>query len=468
MRLTIAEIAACLGICGDYPDITVLKASIDSRECKPGDIFFCIPGEKVDGHDYAAMAVASGAVAVVAQKPLPELAAPVLVVGESVRALGALASYWREKSAARVVCITGTAGKTTLKDTLASILSLKGKTAKSEKNHNNQIGLPLSILAADGDEDFWILEAGISHAGDMDELGPIASPDLAVILNVGCGHSEGLGDKGVAWHKCRLLNFLRPGARALISMDYPALTDECKKTGADISFFSIGNSRAPYALKGADYENGIYEMVLNGHVLKAETQFAGEYGAETALAAASAASMLGVGADAIAKGLKLAHLPAQRFNKFYSGKWLIIDDTYNANPLSMERMLKAAYGIHKKGKGVFVLMLGAMGELGREGPEMHRELGKLAAVLNPGAVFWKGPYGDDILSGLLDGGYGQERFFPVDEPGDFPLVWRNAVKSAPGLTNGGTILFKGSRANRLERFMELFADFTKGGEANAL
>lgn len=469
MRLTIAEIASCLGIGGDYPDETIFNASIDSRDCKTGDIFICIPGERTDGHDHAAKAVASGAMAVIAQKPLPELEAPVLVVKDSVKALGALASCWREKCGAKVVCITGTAGKTTLKETIASILALKGKIAKSEKNHNNQIGLPLSILAADGNEDFWILEAGISHAGDMEELGPIASPDLAVILNVGCGHAEGLGDKGVAWHKCRLLNYLRPGGRALISMDYPSLTVECEKTGADITFFSIAaNARAPYAINGADYENGIYEMNLNGNVLTARTPFSGEYGAETALAAAVASSILGVEEKLILKGLENVHLPEQRFNKFCSGKWKIIDDTYNANPLSMERMLKAAHGSWKKDRGSFALVLGAMGELGRDGPKMHRELGKLVAGLKPDAFFWKGAYADDILEGLQTGGYQRERFFPVDEPEDFIGSWNNAVNAAPGLKNGGTIIFKGSRANKLETFVKLFADHTKDGQANAL
>ncbi|MGE9985084.1 UDP-N-acetylmuramoyl-tripeptide--D-alanyl-D-alanine ligase [Desulfovibrio sp. SGI.169] len=474
MRLSTLEMAAHLGLTGAASPRSEALASCvvtDSREARPGALFVCVSGERADGHDFAASAVARGATVVLASRPLPDLGAPVLLVEDTVRALGRLASLWRDKTRARVVCVTGTAGKTTLKEALAQVLAVRGKTARTAMNHNNQIGMPCAVLNTDGDEDFWVMEAGISHAGDMDDLASVLRPDMGLILNVGPGHTEGLGDRGVAWHKARLLAYLAEGGCGLVSADYPDLTREAAAWGAKLHFFSALDRQTPYRAAwlgdeaaqanpdGGAAARGRYRLWLDGETRDVLTPFQGKYGAENSIAAAAAAHLLGLSAAEIAEGLARARLPLQRFNRCRLGPWEVIDDTYNANPLSMRRMLDAAAG-QARGRA-FVPVLGEMGELGAVAGDMHEKLGRHLADLEPAAVFWKGGQADAVRAGLKRGGYGGP-CLGVDGPESFMAAWNELARNG-GLEaeRGGLVLFKGSRFNRLET---LLAAFREGNE----
>ncbi|MBD5557906.1 MAG: UDP-N-acetylmuramoyl-tripeptide--D-alanyl-D-alanine ligase [Desulfovibrio sp.] len=428
------------------------RAVTDSREAAPGALFVCVPGARVDGHDFAASAVERGARAVLASRPLPEvvaLGAPVLVVPDTVRALGRLAAYWRDKTGAKVVCVTGTAGKTTLKETLAAILAEHGKTARTPLNHNNQIGMPCAVLDTDGDEDFWVMEAGISHEGDMDELAAILRPDLALILNVGPGHTEGLGGRGVAWHKARLLAHLSPGGTALVSADYADLVAEAEATGAKPVYFSATGVDVPYSARMGEGAGNFY-LELAGEGLEAQTPFRGAFGAENAIAAAGAAHLLGLDAEEIRRGFAVATLPPQRCARKEFGPWRVIDDTYNANPLSMRRMLEAAAAEAGAASLPLVAVLGEMGELGADSARHHEDLGRLLGELGVAAVFWKGGHGGDVRVGLAaTHPHAARGWTEVKGPEDFAAAWQ-ACRDFPA---GGVLLFKGSRANRLEELL---------------
>ncbi len=307
MRLDLAEIVRCLGCARDVKvadgSVAVTSVVTDSREAVPGSLFVCIAGERVDGHDYAARAVEQGAVAVLAARPLEGLSVPVLLVQDTVRALGAVAALWRGKSSARVVGITGSAGKTTVKELLAHVLSRRGKTACNALNLNNQVGMPLCMLKTDGDEDFWVFEAGISHEGDMDELGAILQPDLALILNVGAAHTEGLGERGVAWHKSRLLAHLAPEGQALVSADYDDLVREARAVFGDVLFFTASGRPLSYRAAYAGCSDGVhgqYRLWLDGRPCDVIAPFRGDYGTENCIAVAAAAHMLGLTAEEIA------------------------------------------------------------------------------------------------------------------------------------------------------------------------
>ena len=297
MRLDLAEIVRCLGCARDVKvtdgSVTVTSVVTDSREAVAGSLFVCIAGERVDGHDYAARAVEQGAVAVLASRPLEGLSVPVLLVQDTVRALGAVAALWRGKSSARVVGITGSAGKTTVKELLAHVLSRRGKTACNALNLNNQVGMPLCMLKTDGDEDFWVFEAGISHEGDMDELGAILQPDLALILNVGAAHTEGLGERGVAWHKSRLLAHLAPEGQALVSADYDDLVREARAVFGDVLFFTASGRPLSYRAAYAgccDGVHGQYRLWLDGRPCDVIAPFRGDYGTENCIAVAPGAN----------------------------------------------------------------------------------------------------------------------------------------------------------------------------------
>ena len=466
MRITINEAAVCLGLPGTLPDAenTVLTSVVtDSREAGPGALFVCVPGSRVDGHDFAAAAVGQGAAAVLAAGSLPGINVPVLVVPDTVKALGQLAGLWRDRTKARVVAVTGTAGKTTLKEVLAQVLSLGGKTARNAMNHNNQIGMPRAVLGTDGDEKFWVMEAGISQQGDMDDLGSVLRPDIAVVLNAGTGHTEGLGEKGVAWHKARLLKYLAKGGKGLVCADYPDLVREARATGTDICFFSGSGRDAEFravyagaapAPQGAAVTPsdayGLYRLWVGGREFDVTAPFRGAYGSENVVAVAAVAHLLGLDLQAIRQGLAQARMPGQRFNQVQAGSWLLIDDTYNANPLSMGRMLDAA--AERAAGRPFVAVLGAMLELGIQAAMEHEALGRRLAGLNPSAIVWKGLHAEDVRKGLTLAGYAGP-WQVVTDAGEFMKTWQTLQDY--GLENkaaksGGVVLFKGSRSNRLE------------------
>lgn len=230
-------------------DIEISAVRIDSRLVGKGDVFFCIEGKNFDGHNFAQAALEAGAVAVVVSQFLPELEGkPALMVRDTVEALGKLAAYWRMKSSARMIAVTGSAGKTTVKEMLAHVLAGSGKVHKNFMNLNNQLGLPLSMLEATGEETYWVMELGISLPGDMAELGPIAMPDIAIVHNIGPAHLEGLGSlDNVAKAKASLFEYLSPHGKGLCCSDHELLWDAASKIIEPIPFSSQDNSVSYYS-----------------------------------------------------------------------------------------------------------------------------------------------------------------------------------------------------------------------------
>ena len=465
MRLSLEAIARA--VCGNIlpgatmPSGPVEGAGIDSRTVTPGMLFVCIPGESFDGHDFAGKAVESGAVAILASRnPFSDRPpVPVVLVEDTVAALGRLANAWRHmlRPETKVIGITGTAGKTTVKELLAQVLQRQGATAKNPLNLNNQIGLPLSMLAATGEERFWVMEAGISHPEDMDQLGAILEPDIGVILNVGPGHAAGLGDRGTAHYKAKLLAHLAPQGTAIVSADYPDLVREARAVRQELVFFSTTGRqveyRAAYVVPAGE-EKGLFRLWLDGASVDVEAPFRGTYGAENVIAVAAVAHRLGLSIDAIASGFADAILPKQRFSCSRVGGWLVIDDSYNANPLSFARMLESASEMagDRAGKP-FVCVLGEMGELGQLACEEHRTLGRRIAAVRPRLVLWKGAYGEEVEAGLE-----AERFSGtvVHVNSEADMFRALEVLSSEERRNGGVILFKGSRLNRLETLVAAF------------
>lgn len=432
--------------------------SIDSRTVRPGDLFLCLPGERVDGHDYIHQAVARGARAVMAQRPITDIPVPVIMVDNCELALGEIASLWRKKTRAKVICITGTAGKTTVKNMLAAILSESGKLAATRGNQNNQIGLPLSILASDGDEEFLLLEAGISHEGDMDYLGRISSPNVATVINVGPGHTEGLGSRGVAWHKARLFKYLRPCGTGLVNGEYPELVEQCSKYISRPVLFGRGQN--DYRFR-ACLHPGIFQIELAGKICTFETGFTSEFEWENVLAATATAHAAGIPTEKIQAGLEKAELAPHRNSTHRFGNFHIIDATYNANPLSMERNIRDAAS-KASGLGLpLILVLGSMGELGPEAPRFHFELGKLIAGSGARALLWTGNWRDDVISGIRsqNNSHSDPLFFDLASPEFFSEQWREISATFPA---GAVILFKGSRANELDRHVSVWLEYMQG------
>ncbi len=458
MRLKLDQIQSMLGAnlyaSTAVQDLEIQAVCRDTRDVESHCLFVCIVGQRFDGHDFALQAVEAGATALLVSKQLEHVHVPQLVVEDTVKALGLLAHAWREMFRGKVIAITGSAGKTTMKECLAQILvSAHKKIARNKLNYNNQIGLPLSMLSASGHEDYWIMEVGISKPHDMDELGAILSPDLALVLNVGAAHTEGLGERGVAWHKAQLLKYVKNnvrGAQAFVCADYIDLVHHAKELCQNIYFFS-GQETAPIASCKATYvgmagAKGKYHVQYNDEQLEVLTPFFGSYGSENVAALVAVLKNIGIQDEEIINGFDVIQLPEQRFNVHELGPWRIIDDSYNANALSMRRMLEAATQMDAQGQCYAVL--GAMGELGDLAVQEHEALGRALAKYSIKDIFWKGPHADDVLKGLCAENYAGN-FIIVNDAEDFRKKWHEAKLSS------GVVLCKGSRSNALEELVNI-------------
>ncbi len=450
MKLKLEETAMAMDASGDLHGLQermVTRVQTDSRMVSPGDLFFCLQGLRFDGHSFAREAVLRKAAAVVAHKPLPELRnVPVLTVDNTLRALGRLGRYWRQKAGRRVIGITGSAGKTTTKEILSGVLGAGFKVGKNYQNWNNQVGLPLSLLGFTGREDFWILELGINSHADMDDLGEILLPDAAVILNVGPCHLQELGDiDGVAAAKARILDYLRPEHKALLNMDYPWLQKEAlSRPHTNIIWFSAENPQAAYRVRPS--AKGEYILYARDTRYRFRTPFQLGHLCENLAAVLALALEYGMSPQNVQKGLDETSLPQQRMSITSKGPWTLIDDTYNANPMSMQAALEAAENL-ASGQDIF-LVLGDMAELGRTEKEAHRELGRSLKRIGFTALFYCGHNLQEVQKGLNSDL--QDRVHPVEDISAFLSAWKKLGPS------GGTILFKGSRKIGMEKFLQAF------------
>ncbi|SHN59340.1 UDP-N-acetylmuramoyl-tripeptide--D-alanyl-D-alanine ligase [Desulfovibrio litoralis] len=485
MKLTLLEMTKALGL--DLNNLpapnkeawNLVPSSVisDSNEVKQGSLFVCVKGTRVDGHDFAEDAVDQGACAILASYnpfgPVPPV--PVILYSDVILALGKIARRHREDMKGKVIALTGTAGKTTVKEVLAHILSQVAFCEKSPKNKNNQLGLPLSMLSSSENAKFWIMELGISQAHDMDELGQIINPDYAVIVNVGAGHLEGLGKLGVAYHKTRLLKYLSDLGEGVVCADYTDLQEEALKIGKPILFFSSKNKKydcfASYVGPAADVKmqeggirKGVYSVYVFGEQFDVITPFRGSFGAENVAVIVATAKRLGLTNNEIKKGFMTAVLPDSRFFCKELCDNIIIDDSYNANPLSMNRMLSTVAELAEESKSEVYLMLGEMRELGEEAPGAHASLGVEVATIGPKAIFWKGAYGDVILNSLRTSGW--KGFFKVvNNSEDFlsalpELGILSCTQSKNNLKGKHAVfLIKGSRGNKLEEISKALTEY---------
>ena len=468
-------------IFASWASVLPCGAEIDSRLMKPGYIFFCLEGEKVDGHSFAEKAAEAGACAIVGTKnpfallpaefllangqPLP----PVFLVENVTIALQRLAMRHRDTSLAKVIALTGTAGKTSVKEVLAHVLSLRGATAKSHKNRNNQLGLPISMLQSHADSSFWVLEAGISQAHDMQELAEIVRPDVGLVLNVGTGHTEGLGDKGVAFYKAQIFDKVQEGGIAVYNADFPDLVEQVKNRAEEFkpreiqaTCFSTKDEYVPFFVRYVEAEKdsfGFFDVYVSGKKHRVKAPFTSSFGAENVAAIVAVAKKLGFSMSEISEGLASANLPHQRFTTKKINEFVVIDDSYNANPLSAVRMLEAAQEKAFAAELPLYVVFGEMKELGASTQSAHIALGEQLATVNASVIFWKGNQEYFVRKGLKRAGYKGE-FYPVGGGQDFSVLLEELALEK------GVVLFKGSRSNFLENLVEIFVDHINAVEGH--
>ncbi len=354
--------------------------SIDSRTIRAGDCFFAIAGENFDGHNYIADAFAKGASCAVVGKDVPADKFPngvILKVSDTIKALGEFAKQYRRQNGFRVIAITGSVGKTTTRKIISYVLSRHFRCCEAPKNFNNNIGLPLTLLAADPQDQIVVVELGSSFPGEIAYLTRIAAPDMAVVTNVHPAHLAGFGGlETVIREKLSISEGLQKGGAFIINGDLDYLVDACRAKG--IAFTTFGRSNyCDIRAKDIVCTNGGSRFTVDGAEIF--LPLLGPGNIENALAAWSVCSRLGISIDDFACAVKMLPAVPMRAELLKAGTVTVLNDCYNANPASMKNALDilAVLGLGQDRRLVFIC--GDMAEMGKRSKQLHTELGASVA-----------------------------------------------------------------------------------------
>lgn len=350
---------------------------IDSRKMKAGGVFIATKGQRVDGHDYICQVKEMGALGVVCEKAPKDCNIPYIIVKDSFQALKDIAEYYRKSLLVPVIGITGSVGKTSTKEMIAAVLSQGLHTLKTDKNFNNEVGLPLTVLQIMPEHEAAVLEMGISDFGEMHRLSKVARPDICVLTNIGQCHLENLGSReGILKAKSEIFDFMNPEGEIFVNGDDDMLIRVEGKEGHPPIRFGLGSDNQVYA---SDIENrGLLGSKAVIHMEKesfsVEVPLPGIHMVVNALAAAAVGKHLGLSTEQIQKGITQVKAVEGRSRVISTPSYTMIDDCYNANPVSM----KAALDLLTMAVGRKVAVLGDMFELGEKEKELHGEVGAYA------------------------------------------------------------------------------------------
>lgn len=442
IECTLSAAAAATGGNLNGDDAKFRGISTDTRSLKAGELFFALRGPNFDGTEFVGAAASAGAAGAVVERDIDARIARI-VVPDSRVALGELASAWRRKMPATVVGITGSNGKTTLKELVASILGQTARTLATAGNLNNEIGLPLMLSRLGPDYRYAVFEMGANHAGEIAYLTRLAAPGIVAITNAGPAHLEGFGSiEGVARAKGEILQGQpRPDCAVLNADD--DFFDYWKGLARDVHVISFGTDI------GADVratairptETGSeFELRLPGRTDRVELPLVGRHNVINACAAAAIACALDIPPAQIVAGLHAARTVGGRLRRLSGiGGCTVYDDTYNANPASVV----AAAEFLGTQTGTGWLVLGDMAELGSDAAVMHADVGRRAAEVGIARLFATGPMSRHTVSAFGPGG---EWYASVDE---LDKALRAAATDAPP----DHVLIKGSRSARMERVL---------------
>jgi UDP-N-acetylmuramoyl-tripeptide--D-alanyl-D-alanine ligase len=447
IELSASQIAESIGAASPEGDEShPVRVVIDSREAGPGDLFFGIPGERVDGGTYAQAVIEQGAWGVVVTSDhAATTGGRVFVVDDPVAALGKLANRWRHELGAKVIGVTGSTGKTTTKDILAALLGKSLNVVATPANRNTEIGLPLTILGAPKGTEVLVLEMAMRGPDQIDELARIAEPDVGCVVNVGPVHLEQMGSiEAVAKAKAELIAALGPASTAIVPADEPLLEPHIRGDIPTVTFGPGGDVR----LLDEDSADELRIATPEGDVL-IRPSFKERYLTRNLLAAVACAQAVGAPVD----GDLTVNFSALRGEvSEVLGGVTLINDCYNANPVSM----RAALDNLADSGGRHIAVLGGMGELGPDSTRFHHEIAQHAA--DSGVDFL-------VTVGDLGGAYGDDYVGSIEHvvsPEAAAYVVRRVA--APG----DTVLVKGSRSVGLEKVGEILVNASKSyGEVDA-
>lgn len=404
-NMTLENIAKCLnkslyGAVGKEQQ-EIAGAVLDSRKVEEGFAFFATRGEKVDGHSFIPQ-VAEKKAAVVICEEAPTVEIPYILVEDTFAALKEVAAFYREQLNIPFVGVTGSVGKTSTKEMIAAALGAKFHVLKTQGNFNNEVGLPLTILGIREEHEVAVVEMGISDFGEMHRLSRIAKPDVCVITNIGQCHLENLIDRdGVLKAKTEIFDFMQEDGYVVLNGDDDKLATVKGVKGKAPFFFGLQESENKTALATDIQNHGLFgsdfKMSLFGKELEASVPLPGQHMVINALAAATVGKLLGMEEEDILKGIASVQATGGRSNIMKLADKTVIDDCYNANPVSM----KAAIDLLMMAQGRKVVILGDMFELGTDELALHREVGMYAAMARLEGMIFIGNLSKEMYEGAV-------------------------------------------------------------------
>lgn len=419
-------------------DTEVKGIVIDSRLVEKDFLFIATKGERVDGHDYIASAISKGAIAVICEEIPTSISIPYIQVKDSLQALKDIATWYRMQLNIPIVGITGSVGKTSTKEYVSSVLSQRYNVHKTIGNYNNEIGLPLTILQIRNEHEIAVLEMGISDFGEMHRLSRIAKPDYCILTNIGQSHLEQLGSRhGILKAKSEIFDFMSKDGKVILNGDDDMLASIHSVKGITPIRYGLNTDNDIYAdnittkgLWGSSYEIHILHKSLT-----INTSIPGNHMILNALAAASIGWILGLTDKEIKNGIEQLQPVSGRNHVIKHDKWTIIDDCYNANPISM----KAAIDLLAMADTRKVAILGDMGELGNNENELHREVGEYIASKEVNIIICVGMLSLYMYNGAIEKSTeASTTIFHFDNQDEL-------IKHLPNLLReGDTILIKAS------------------------
>ena len=446
-KLTLKQAAQWCGgwVDPQYEDIEFLGANNDTRLIQPGQLFIVLQGAR-DGHDFIPAAMEKGAAAALCSRKVGDY--PAIIVEDPRTALGDIAREERKRIGFKAVGITGSVGKSTTKEMVAAALEGSFRIAKTPANHNNDIGMPMAILAMPEDTEVAVLEMGMNHFREMAYLSSVAQPDIAVIVNIGTMHIEHLGSiEGIRKAKLEILEGMKPEGKLILNGDDRMLCELPGKPAQEVTYF--GSDGAHCAVRAEDIrdENGVlsFYAAAKCHRFLIQMPLEGLHFIPDALAAVSVALELGVPPVRIQERLSMFRNMAGRQEIYQAKGYTIISDCYNAGPESMA----AALAVLGKKEGRRIAVLGDMLELGDCAWAEHYRIGRIAAE-NAEIIYAYGPNAERVVKGAITGGMSPNKARDFETHSDLVKALRFAAKP------GDVLLFKGSRGMHMELALEKF------------
>lgn len=451
-NMTLRNMAmACKGeLCGDTgSEREASCVVIDSRKMEEGGVFIAAKGERVDGHDFIPQMAEKGALAVICEKAPDNCQVPYILVKDSFKALKDIAEYYREQLSLPIVGITGSVGKTSTKEMVAGVLSEGFCTLKTEGNFNNEIGLPLTVLRIRKEHEAAVLEMGISDFGEMHRLSKIAKPDICVMTNIGQCHLENLGTReGILKAKSEIFDFMNPEGHIFVNGDDDMLLRVKAKGKHKPVHFGLNPANEVFASdvmnRGLLGSCAVIHMGLQ--VFPIEIPLPGSHMIYNALAAAAVGKCLGMTKEQIQSGIAKVEAVGGRSHVIALPSCTLIDDCYNANPVSM----KAAIDLLSMALGRKVAVLGDMFELGEKEEELHREIGAYVAEKAVDVLICAGELSRFMYEEAVKKSSGEVYYFKTR---DEMMTYLKEI-----LKPGDNILIKASHGMQFEKVVEFLQE----------